>query len=661
MANFCLPPELTERFLSKLKDGSINPDKLSVMNSADRRGFFSEFLPEEMAKQVNADFESKLLLKNQKAGLVTWAKRTAGLKPEVRRDLLSRVRRMDEVLTPESEDAFLQDLAAQRLGVSISADEAGKISDLAVKAETALGKRDTSEAARMDYGHAIVAFERYVAHLKDTAGKIPVTQQFKDNPLKASWGLAVETLASSRTLKASLDNSYIDRQGVKAMWRHPKIWAKHAIASYKRGVQQFGGQNVMDEVAADIMSRKNFDLYKKAKLAVASVEEEFPGSLPEKIPAIGRAFKASQTAFTSQAQLTRADVFDLYLEQAKKKGIDIKDETFLKALGSKVNALTGRASLPGDMERAATFFNKVWFAPRFFVSNVQTISQIITGAGASDGKGYFSKERNFIRGLAMKQAGAQVAGTMALLAVASALGDDDTVEWDPRSSDFGKIRIGDTRFDVTGGMAPIITLIARGITNSTKSSTTQTVTALNTGEFGSRTYYDVFIDFFDNKLAPVPRIVSDLFQGQNFDGQPMTPANIAKGLFVPIPIETFEEGITNPRAANIFMLMFLDHVGFGANTYSIEEDWTRQGGGVELKAFREHVGDDKEFRQINEEYTKRYNEWFTKLGSNEEYASLPEEDKKDVLSNKKSAIKDDLYKEHGFKYKKAKPKKLPKL
>ena len=106
---YCLPKHLANDFISKLKSGEINPETLIDMTSKQRREFFSEFLGEENAMQTNALFESKLLLKDQIRGLITWAKQVTGMKPDIKRDIITRTQKMEEVLTPENEDAFYRD------------------------------------------------------------------------------------------------------------------------------------------------------------------------------------------------------------------------------------------------------------------------------------------------------------------------------------------------------------------------------------------------------------------------------------------------------------------------------------------------------------------------------------------------------------------------
>src|SRR3989304_7120250 len=121
---FCLISEQVQKFKQALKNGTINPEKLGMMTSAERRVFLEEFVGKGNGEQVNALFESKLLLKNQKAGYISWAKKVAGLTPEVRRDLIAKIERLDRVLSPKEGEQFLKDLAETRLGASVSETEA---------------------------------------------------------------------------------------------------------------------------------------------------------------------------------------------------------------------------------------------------------------------------------------------------------------------------------------------------------------------------------------------------------------------------------------------------------------------------------------------------------------------------------------------------------
>lgn len=64
--------------------------------------------------------------------------------------------------------------------------------------------------------------------------------------------------------------------------------------------------------------------YMLKKLDVGVTEESIPTEIHEKIPALGRLFKASNVAFKAWQYRTRADLFDKLYEKAQKNGSDVK-------------------------------------------------------------------------------------------------------------------------------------------------------------------------------------------------------------------------------------------------------------------------------------------------------------------------------------------------
>jgi hypothetical protein len=229
-ANFCLLPKYAEELARRIDEGELGLDTLARMSSADRHAAFADIMGEANAQHVNAAFESKLLLENQRKGLETWIRQTTKGKPEVARDLLSRVARMDKVLEPNDPEGFLADLAKQRLGFGVSMEEAGRIAELskaAADAKTAL----ENGGDRMAYGRAKVEFSNYVSELKNGV-KEPATL---GSTLKNAAGF-------SKSLKAAFDNSALFRQGWKVMFAHPEIWARNAKQSFVDMAQQFGGK-----------------------------------------------------------------------------------------------------------------------------------------------------------------------------------------------------------------------------------------------------------------------------------------------------------------------------------------------------------------------------------------------------------------------------------
>lgn len=543
---FCLPVEQSKKFISALKSGEIDPGKLAGMTSEERRDFFTNIVGED-AKDVNALFESKLLLKNQQAGMIRWAKQLTGITEAAKRDLLTRVSKMDKILDPGEEDAFLKDLAAKKLGTEVTAEEAKRISELSqnvakTKSEMASG------GDRVAYGRARVEFGNYVSGLKNE-GKPLLPHTIGD--------AAYEIAGTSKGLKASLDNSAIFRQGWKTLFTNPDIWVKNAGQSFIDLAQQFGGKAVMDETQAEIQSRPTYDLMQKAKLDVGTTEEQFPSHLAERIPVLGRLYKASEAAYTGFVYRTRADVFDKYINIAKEAGVDVSDKKQLIPIGKLVNSLTGRGDLGVTGEKAAGFVNNVFFSPRFAKSNFDFLTAHQLQKGVTP----------FVRKQAAINLVKVVAGSAAILTIANAI-MPGSVETDPRSSDFGKIKVGSTRFDVTGGMGSLITLAVRLMTLSSKSATTHKVTPLNSGKYGASTGMDVLYNFAEGKLSPIASVGKDVLKGQDYNGNKPTVANEANNLLTPLPIVNTVELLNTKDAANPLIGTIADALGISVNSYA---------------------------------------------------------------------------------------------
>lgn len=543
--SFCLLPKLADHFLERIKSGELDPAELATMSSAERRAALAGVVGGANAEHVNAAFESKLLLKNQQEGIKNWIKEVGGLKPEVQRDLLARVGRMEKVLEPADLHSFLEDLAKQKLGFGVTMEEAGKISELS-KTVSETKAALLAGGDRMAYGKARVDFGNYVADLKNAVKK----------PLTPTTFLS-DAAGFSKSIKAAFDNSALLRQGWKALFTHPEIWQRNARQSFVDLVQQFGGHEVMNEVNADIVSRPNAlnGRYQRAGLALDNIEEAFPSTLPEKVPVIGRAYKASEAAFTAFQQRMRADVFDKYMEIAEKSGVDLSDKQQLESIGKLVNSLTARGHL-GKAEPAANVVNTLLFSGRKLKSDFDFLTAHQLQKDVTP----------FVRKQAAINLVKVVSGTAAILAVANAV-SPGSVTFDPRSADFGKIKSGDTRFDVTGGMGSLATLSARLATMSSKSSTTGRVTPLNSGGYGSRTGLDVVYNFFENKLSPAASLVKDLLKGQDFNGDKPTIAGELSNLFTPLPAANVQELAADPKSANIVLATIADALGISVNTY----------------------------------------------------------------------------------------------
>lgn len=597
---FCLPPEFSEKFKTALKEGQIVPEQLSGMTSAERRAYFEKIVGTKEAAEVNAMYESKLLLLDQKRGLVSWAKKVAGITEETRRDLLSKIERMENVLDASSKEEFLADLATKKIGADITFEQAQNVVKMAK--ETASLKLDIpidsplGSKERLAYGLQYTKFQDYIRHLKGNDQVVSFKEWLK-NP--AGWLESATGLTKS--LLSSLDNSFFGRQGVKILYTNPTLWMRGFLKSFKDiGKEAFGvdksktpleslskGIDAMQAIKAEIYSRPNAlnGKYDKAKIDIGiNSEEAFPSSLPGRIPILGRLYNASESAFQGAALRMRADYADRLIALAEKNGVNMRDRAEASQVGRVVNSSTGRGNI-GGLDKYGKTINALAFSIKFLKSNIDTL----TAHGAAKGlaadivgklggsKPTYSAGQKFARQTAAKNL-LRITGTLATIYFTANLLNPGSVELDPRSSKFGKIKIGNVYIDPTGGMGSLVTLASRltpTLRNGKwgfwyKSATTGKWTDLTAGKYGQLDATDILENFGEGKLSPLAGLARDVWKGKNFQGDKVTPQNALQSLLTPLPIQSGTQinkvqPIDTPEGLSA---LILEGLGFSSSTYA---------------------------------------------------------------------------------------------
>lgn len=582
---FCLPKFAAENFIQALKEGRIDPEKLSEMTSEERNTFFEGIVGKEDAAPVNALFESKLLLKDYKRGLVTWAKRVSGISGPIRRDLIERIEKLDKVLSPVEEKSFFTDLASEKLGTKVSLNEAKIIAEKSKDLQTSKAQWDKrasevtltkdpfdknagwqSEEQRLAYGFQLAEFRSHLGDLKNSNAN-PTLKESIAHPIATLKRGTYATFGITKSLLSSLDNSFYGRQGIKALYTHPSIWAKDFLKSWGDIDKVIIGKDTMKLIEADVLSRANAmnGKYRSMGLDVGiSFEEAFPTALQERVPGVGRFFKAADVAFSGGAMRMRADLADLLIPKAEEFGLSMINGKDARGVGRLINGMTGRGYIGGASGKAV---NVLFFSIKFFKSNFDTLTghTLWQGDLSPQGKAFLRKEAatNLVK----------IAGTTAaIMATAYALNPDST-SLDPRSTKFGKIKINDTTIDFTGGMGSLITLASRLVPTLhngkwswwTKNKKGQYVD-LHSGKYGQATPWDALLSFFAGKLAPIPGVFRDVLEGQTYSGKKPTILNETTGAVTPLPIQTYFDLRSNPNAAPLLLGMIADGLGFSTFT-----------------------------------------------------------------------------------------------
>lgn len=274
------------------------------------------------------------------------------------------------------------------------------------------------------------------------------------------------------------------------------------------------GQPVHRELPS-IMERAGVKLTNIEHLT--SREESIRSQLAEKMPfGYGKLVAASNRAYEAFINDLRLSTFRNLHDAMPDKN----DDTALRALGDFVNTATGRGpltvKLPGgkelSAEKYASELSEVLFAPKLIAARVQMMNPMnYVQANPQARKEYW------MAGLRTAAAWTTFAG------IGSALLDGE-VSLDPRSADFGKVRVGDMRLDPAGGFQQYLVLASRLATNEFTSSNAP-VSQQRPREMG-RSFTDptrgrVLQDFVANKLHPSLRYFYDAAFSSRYRPFPM--------------------------------------------------------------------------------------------------------------------------------------------
>jgi hypothetical protein len=327
--------------------------------------------------------------------------------------------------------------------------------------------------------------------------------------------------------------------------------------------KQFVSEDAFKVSQDAIATSKYYDLMKQAKLALTDVgtnlstrEESFMSNLAEKIPIIGKGVRASSRAYTGFLNKLRADVFTDLISKAESEGLNpTKNLDLTKQIADFVNTATGRGSkLFGimDISHSAKILNTLFFSPRLMASRTTLLNPA-----------YYIQLNPFVRKEALKSLLSAGGIALTVLGLSKMAGAEVGSDW--RSSDFGKIKIGNTRVDIFAGFQQYMRMLGQLYTGQYVSSTTGKITTLGEG-YKPLTRYDILFRQAESKESPIFSFASDLLKGQQFNGQPIDLKSEIASRFIPMVIQdTIDLANDNP---NLLPLSALGTLGVGLQTYT---------------------------------------------------------------------------------------------
>lgn len=383
-----------------------------------------------------------------------------------------------------------------------------------------------------------------------------------------AWRAFLEVAGAAKTMMASPDLSGALRQAVFLVGRPVRLGQ-----AFGSSVRQAFSEEAYKAAGYELRARPNYELMTTsvrkggAGLTLTDIggelserEEKFISSLPEKIPGYGRLVRGSNRAMVGLLNRLRADVF----EDIWGKVPEERQAANLASLGRYINNATGRGGL-GPLEPAAVALNVALFSPRLFASRIQLLNPLF----------YAGLERE-VRREALKDLFKFASVGMTIVGLAKLNGADVVTDW--RNTDFMKIKVGNTRYDIWGSFQQPLVALARILTGQMVSSTTGREYDLGEG-YKPTTRKDIAQHFIEAKEAPVASLVNLLMEGQGPRGQPLdVPAEVLERVLPMVAGDLFD--IAREHGADKLWMGTPAVLGTGVQTYGKEipmEDTTPSG------------------------------------------------------------------------------------
>ena len=300
-------------------------------------------------------------------------------------------------------------------------------------------------------------------------------------------------LAIPKAGLASCDISRTLRQNI-LMIRRPKLWAKALGRDIETFVKDKDYARRIENIAlkdnAEIIHKTNIRINKWGEAATAgTAAERFPSKFARKVPFIAR----SERAYVVGGNLLRINYVREIANQ--RAGIPTTEKQW-KDIGHIVNILTGE----GDARRLLGMgptLNAIFFAPRLLEARIRAFTDL------------FNPKLSWAARRILAEHVATFVGFNVGLLMSLAMVPGVNVEWDKRSSDWLKVKLGNTRIDFWGGYLPMARLFVRLAQGEIKTQAGRVIPA------DAR---ETISTFLQGKLGPIPAYALDLIKGETFIG-----------------------------------------------------------------------------------------------------------------------------------------------
>jgi len=357
------------------------------------------------------------------------------------------------------------------------------------------------------------------------------------------WANVKDLSMAPWSILTSIDLSFT-RQGWLMAFNKPKLVGKTIGKAYRFFANE-------DYYKFRELQRKTHPLYQEALKAgieetsidgITPKEEMFSSQLVQKIPGI----RPSARGYVGSLNEERFGFYFQVRESAEGVGMTPKQQ---KDLGTLANDFTGRGEVPDILKKVQEVGMPI-FALKLNAARIRSVTDLVSLKGPA---------RKMLAGTLVKFVGITLAALYLLDRHKKV-----KVEWNPKSSDFLKVRYGKSRIDITGGYQQLIRTTAQLIT--AKRKTTEAGTILPADR------KDVIASFIQSKLSPHAGLIVDLWRGKTFRGDKLRlePGMVAGQFYERITPLFIQDVIEAARFQGVGMASVIAPMAFhgvGVQTY----------------------------------------------------------------------------------------------
>jgi hypothetical protein len=397
------------------------------------------------------------------------------------------------------------------------------------------------------------------------------------------WREMISAANVPRTLMSMLDMSAVLRQAAVSTVAHPFAASKALARSFHFVFSPKDFETYFREV---LPADEYYPQMRRSRLAITDPtsgnlsqrEEAFLALHLNKVPGLGHVIRASERAYVGYLTKLRVDLFRDWVDALRSNNeINIhaepgtRDAKAMEAMAEVINTLTGRGELGERLGDWKTPANVLFFSPRLILSRVQTLnpqwyaSLLLKNHTGSlrDGTFRIDPVSRRIATRAMVDVAKFVGVGMTVLWLAKQNGAE--VELDPRSTDFGKIKVGNTRIDIWGGHQQYVRAFFQFASGRVKQASGRTMT-LGQG-YKARTRYDVFMDFASGKASPPVSLALDWAKGRDFQGRPFSIGRELLDRAYPLYLQDVKDAWQDAGLGRAALVAGTGFWGVGASTY----------------------------------------------------------------------------------------------